>query len=257
MTFFDWEPIQRALAFSGIFLLSLLAVLWLMYDVFPRRSQQRWTWLSVSGFFVVLTVPAVFFGAANLEESRETLLNVFSWLAIGGGICALLTVGFYAALGRNTGSAPASTFVGDYGHTGIYPPTIFASPEPVSPPTMRGPMSSAPLKSPQPTKADAFLFVKDGPDRGKQFPLTQTVTIGRGANCNITLDDRRVSSEHAQVKQSAGGYVFTDLRSSNGSFLIVEGRDEPIRASQLLVHGDEIRVGHTVFEFVDTRRGQR
>ena len=246
MNFIDWEPVQRALIFSGIFLLSLLAVLWLLYDVFSRRGTQRWTWLGLSGFFVVLTIPAVFLGAANLEESRETLLNLFSWLAIAGGVAALLTVFAYLALGR-TAQVP------ELAHMPYTPgPTVFASPEPVSPPTMRGP--AAP---PAPIKADAYFFVKAGPDKGKQYPLVNTVTIGRGAACSITLDDRRVSSEHAQVKQSSGGYVFTDLRSSNGSFLVVEGRDEPIRTSQLLVDGDEIRLGHTVFEFVDTRRGQR
>jgi hypothetical protein len=246
VNFIDWEPVHRALVFSGIFLLTLLPVLWLMYDVFPRRSQGKWTWLGVSGFFVVLTMPAVFFGAANLEDSRETLLNLFSWLAIAGGICGVATVLTYTAVGRS------QELVGAIEPSAGFAPTVFASPEPVPPPTMRGPIAPPP-----PVKADAYFFVKAGPDKGKQFPLLQTVTIGRAAGCGIALDDRRVSTEHAQVKQSGGGYVFTDLRSTNGSFLIVEGRDEPIRNSQVLVDGDEIRVGHTVFEFVDTRRGQR
>lgn len=245
MSFIDWDPVQRALAFSGIFLVALLPVLWLMYDVFPRRTASKWTWLGISGFFVVLTMPAVFLGAANLEESRETLLNLFSWIAIAGGVCAIVTVLTYLAVGRKEELAGAFEPSG-------YAPTVFASPEPIPPPTMRGPIAPA-----QPVKADAYFFVKAGPDKGKQFPLLQTLTIGRASGCGISLDDRRVSTEHAQVKQSGGGYVFTDLSSTNGSFLVVEGRDEPIRGSQMLVDGDQLRVGHTVFEFVDTRRSQR
>jgi pSer/pThr/pTyr-binding forkhead associated (FHA) protein len=83
------------------------------------------------------------------------------------------------------------------------------------------------------------------------------VVIGRGNGCAVTLDDRRVSSQHAQVKETGDQFVFTDLQSTNGSFLVVGGRDEPIRSSQVLVDGDEIRLGQTVLEFVDTPRGRR
>lgn len=241
MNFIDWDPVVRSLVFGGIFLVCLVPVLWQLYETMTGIG--RWAWFSASLAALLLTTPAIVVGAANLEESKETLLNVVSWLAIGGAVLTLASVGAYAAFGRME-------------------PVLTPPPMPVDE-TVRRPISPEPpppmpmpAPRPRPVNSNAFLFVKDGPDKGKQYPLAQTMVIGRGSDCEVALDDGRVSSQHAQVKENSGQYIFTDLQSSNGSFLVVAGREEPIRAAQVLVDGDEIRLGHTVLEFVDTRRSR-
>ncbi len=242
MNFIDWDPVVRSLVFGGIFLVCLVPVLWQLYETMTGLG--RWAWFSASLAALLLTTPAIVVGAANLEESKETLLNVVSWLAIGGAVLTLAAVGAYAAFGRTEPVIPPPPPVPE-------PVRSYISPEPVPELTEIQPRRARPVNS------NAFLFVKDGPDKGKQYPLAQTMVIGRGSDCEVSLDDGRISSQHAQVKENSGQYVFTDLQSSNGSFLVVAGREEPIRAAQVLVDGDEIRLGHTVLEFVDTRRSRR
>lgn len=246
MSFIDWDPLVRSLVFGGIFLACLVPVLWQLYETIGGDRSGGWAWFSLSAAALLLTTPAVVVGAANLEDSKETLLNVVSWLAVGGALLTVSLVAAYAALAREQRLPEAMP-------APQYEP-VFQSPEAAPAPTLVAP---PPQPVPRPVTSSAFLFVKDGPDKGKQYALVDTVVIGRGNGCTVTLDDRRVSSQHAQVKESGGQFVFTDLQSTNGSFLVVGGRDEQIRSSQVLVDGDELRLGHTVLEFVDTRKGRR
>jgi len=48
------------------------------------------------------------------------------------------------------------------------------------------------------------------------------ITLGREAGCTITLTDDRVSRRHGVLRYETTGWVYTDLASSNGSF--VDGR---------------------------------
>lgn len=282
MSFIDWDPLARAALFGGLFLIALFAVLWLWYDT-AGRSDGGWTWRLASSFLVILTVPAVFLGAANLDASQDTLLNVLGFLGIGSAVCALGAVGFYASSARvpvgpawqppaipipipetvyeppatlpKPGGGGSSPWASGGSFTdGVWTP----KPETDAGPTVAatGASATAPtLRARNP--AEAYLFVKSGPDRGQQFPLDGTATIGRREGCEVVLEDGRVSGEHAQIKCADGNYVFTDLHSTNGSYLLVNGRDERIRGSQVLVDGDHLRLGQTIVEFVDTRGGKR
>jgi len=44
------------------------------------------------------------------------------------------------------------------------------------------------------------------------------------------------------------------LKSTNGSFLIIEGREERLRIQPALMDGDEIRLGQTVLKFIRVSR---
>lgn len=101
--------------------------------------------------------------------------------------------------------------------------------------------------------AGACLFVKDGADRGRQFMLGDLTVIGRDGNCELPLDDPRVSARHAQVRKSRGQWLFLDLESRNGSFLCNDGTSRRIRASHTLADNDEIRVGDTILKFIQMR----
>lgn len=86
------------------------------------------------------------------------------------------------------------------------------------------------------------LTVIGGPLRGAAFPIEQTLTIGRSRQNNITLDDRLVSRRHCRLELRADGVWLVDLESENGTHRNGEAVKEA-----LLVPGDELRVGQSVF----------
>ena len=247
MTFYDWDPLARAGLFGGIFIVSLIAILWLWYDSSASDNADRWYWRIAASLLVVLTIPAVFLGAANLDSSKESLLNIFAWICTGCGAVALLTVVAYAVWGRETAGPEPLELSGEATRVASFAPA-----EP-APPTVALP--SEPKRPEKPV--EAYLFVKDGPDKGRRYALDEAVLIGRAESCGVVLSDSRVSSQHAQVKQTSGNYVFLDMKSSNGSYLVVNGREQPLRTSQVLVDGDVLRLGQTLLEFVDTRKAAR
>jgi hypothetical protein len=261
MPFTSWDPIVRASVFGAVFLLPLVAVLWLWYDSSGRSDAGRWYWRLILTALVLLTTPAVALGAANLDQSQQDLMRIFGWLAVASGGISILGVLAYGIWGRSTQADLAededAAYMGDFAapaeSTG--PVTISSSDSPtvVAPPVV--PPAPKPVAPSGPV--GAYLFVKSGAGQGRQFPVGNQVTIGRGSGCGITLDDARVSTEHAQLKREGGSYVYLDLKSTNGSFLIVEGREERLRSSQALVDGDEVRLGGTVLQFIRVQEGGR
>ncbi|OYW70300.1 MAG: hypothetical protein B7Z37_31150 [Verrucomicrobia bacterium 12-59-8] len=73
-------------------------------------------------------------------------------------------------------------------------------------------------------------------------PLKEHITIGRGEDNDIVVDDERISSHHAEIVQNADGslQVF-DLKSTAGTF--VNGESQ---LSCTLLHGDTIAFGPLV-----------
>jgi hypothetical protein len=260
MPFVGWDPIVRAAVFGAVFLLPLLAVLWLWYDSSGKTDSARWYWRVILTALVLLTTPAVALGAANLDQSQQDLMKVFGWLAIASGGVAIIGVLAYAVWGR----APQEQLPEQAdGYEGEFAPPV----GPAEPATLTVPENAtvavapaprlAPAPARQPDPIGAYLFVKTGADQGRQFQVGNQVTIGRGAECGITLADSKVSAEHAQLKREGSSYVYLDLKSTNGSFLIIEGREERLRSSQALMDGDEIRLGQTVLKFIRVQEGGR
>ena len=69
-------------------------------------------------------------------------------------------------------------------------------------------------------------------------------SIGRLSECDVTLNDPRVSRRHAEVQPDYGGYKLVDLGSMNGT--TVNG----VRVREhVLVDGDEIVIGSTVIRY--------
>lgn len=85
----------------------------------------------------------------------------------------------------------------------------------------------------------AMLILQRGGEVGVTWPLEhRTVTIGRGEDCDIVLDDRQISRLHARVVWRGDHYEIEDLNSKNGTHL--NGRD--VVTPQPLRDGDEIQV---------------
>ena len=94
--------------------------------------------------------------------------------------------------------------------------------------------------------ATAQLVLQDGSRVG----LGATpVTIGRLPECDIVLGDANASRRHVEVRQATdggGGYIVTDLGSTNGTKVNGVG----IRTHRLQ-DGDEITIGSTRLRFED------
>lgn len=71
------------------------------------------------------------------------------------------------------------------------------------------------------------------------------VLLGRGST-QLPLSDQTISRRHAELKIADGGWVLTDLRSANGTFLNGVRIQKPMR----LKHGDQIRVGSTLMVYM-------
>lgn len=68
----------------------------------------------------------------------------------------------------------------------------------------------------------------------------RTITIGRGAQCDVVFDgDTMTSRRHAILRCEDNQYVVADLGSSNGTFV----NEVEIRRPTPLAHGDRMQIG--------------
>lgn len=77
--------------------------------------------------------------------------------------------------------------------------------------------------------------------QGREFPLDgRELRVSRAPSCEINLDgDPLVSRFHAQMRPVEGGYIISDLNSSNGTLV----NDQEIHVDTMLREGDEVTIG--------------
>ena len=80
--------------------------------------------------------------------------------------------------------------------------------------------------------------------KGRTFPLTEEVTLGRAAGCQVTLDDTYASQLHARVFQRDGTVYVEDLGSTNGTYL----NTKKVAGPTAVRKGDALQIGRTVME---------
>ena len=98
----------------------------------------------------------------------------------------------------------------------------------------------------------AVVILSGGAD-GSEFLLEERqVSVGRGAESAIAIDDSSMSKEHAIFEFSDNGFRIRDLGSMNGTLL----NGSEIRVAELK-HGDRIQMGEHTFQLVLERRQQR
>jgi pSer/pThr/pTyr-binding forkhead associated (FHA) protein len=87
------------------------------------------------------------------------------------------------------------------------------------------------------------LIFKNGPTGDREFTLEQDVLfLGRDVNNDIVIDDSEVSRRHARLSRQGEDYVYEDLGSTNGSFIL----GQRIIAPTLLTPGTQITIGERV-----------
>jgi hypothetical protein len=81
--------------------------------------------------------------------------------------------------------------------------------------------------------------------KGRMFPVSHEVTLGRAAGCGIALqEDAYASQLHARVFQRDGRTFVEDLGSTNGTYL----NGARVTGAVPLARGDALQVGATVME---------
>ncbi len=87
---------------------------------------------------------------------------------------------------------------------------------------------------------------------GGEFPLrpNREITIGRGSEFDMVLDEDMVSRRHAKIATYHGQIVITDFKSTNGTFV----NGERIAVANLKV-GDRVLIGTSMMELVASSTG--
>lgn len=85
----------------------------------------------------------------------------------------------------------------------------------------------------------------------QRFQLAARVIVGRSPGCEMRLDDRRVSGEHAAIFYEESHWRIRDLASSNGTS--VNGTTLKSGERHVLLQGDQIAFGSSdvIWEFID------
>src|SRR5713226_8711765 len=90
------------------------------------------------------------------------------------------------------------------------------------------------------------LTIAGGKGRGQKFQFdAPEVTIGRGAENAVVLNEAGVSRLHARIQRQGAQWMLLDNGSANGTELngMTIGKPSPLRS------GDKIGVGNILFEF--------
>ncbi len=83
--------------------------------------------------------------------------------------------------------------------------------------------------------------------------IDREITIGRGVENVVRIDNPAVSKNHARIIKDQDQYVIEDLDSTNGTFI----KEKPIRRLALR-DDDEITIGkHTLKIFLEETTGWR
>ena len=93
------------------------------------------------------------------------------------------------------------------------------------------------------------LIVMTAPLRGKLFSLEEVDEgtrwqVGRGDSCNIQLNDKTISIDHARLSLTSSGFTINATHAKNG--VIINGK---LQNQALLKHNDKIQIGRTELLF--------
>ncbi len=100
------------------------------------------------------------------------------------------------------------------------------------------------------TVAACQLVVLDGPDRGRAIALpARPAVVGTAAECDLVLDDDRVSARHVAIERAGEAFVVRDLGSTNGTFF------EGSRIEKATVRaGAALKVGRSILRLAPSAR---
>ncbi len=166
----------------------------------------------------------LYFGVGN-GVLAGAIGGLFVLLALGAGIVGLMKMS-----GGGGGRAPVAAAP----QSGMMPMPQQPMPMPQQPQPGFAPPAGG--------GGGGFLFIMEGNDKGQKYPLVpEGITMGRGEQNAIPLNDPGVSTVHAQVVLEGNQYMLRDLGSRNGCYL----NNQKV-TQQPLNHNDIIVLGNTM-----------
>jgi pSer/pThr/pTyr-binding forkhead associated (FHA) protein len=96
------------------------------------------------------------------------------------------------------------------------------------------------------TLSDPIPYLSDPSQQEHRF-LSPTIQIGRAVDNDIVITSKRVSREHARIRQEGRKWLLEDLGSANGTFLNGERVLTPVE----LRDGDRIALGEIILIYHD------
>lgn len=101
---------------------------------------------------------------------------------------------------------------------------------------------SGSLAGPQAPPLFLNLEAENG-ERSYRFTRAEVV-IGRDPACDLRLEDKTISAQHAQLSYHHGQWWVQDMRSRNGTFLNGDLASEAL----VITTGDYLRCGQLIFQ---------
>jgi hypothetical protein len=89
-----------------------------------------------------------------------------------------------------------------------------------------------------------WMVALQGPQRGELFTLSPVTIIGTDGGCNVALQDKFMSSRHAEIKAENGMWILRDSGSTNGTYVNSRRIDR-----HELVDNDFIKFGSWLLKF--------
>jgi hypothetical protein len=122
-----------------------------------------------------------------------------------------------------------------------------AAPPPPPPGPVLGPRKTVILTEQKKAPVVGWFVAMNGDQKGEDFRIRDGQNIlGSGADADIVIRDGTVSSRHASLRYKDQRFYFTDLDSSNGSYL--NESTEPL-AREELHDNDTVRLGAIIMKF--------
>lgn len=98
-----------------------------------------------------------------------------------------------------------------------------------------------------------FLEALNGAHKGKRYKLKKSTLLGRSEQCDMQLQDDKISRQHARLDIIGGALKITDMGSANGCYV----NDNKITSSYARAE-DQLKLGDNEFKiigpFLDSNR---
>jgi len=91
-----------------------------------------------------------------------------------------------------------------------------------------------------------------GPTFGKTFGVVGSLTLGRSAECDVSIPTDEISRHHAKLQVVPDGVMVEDLGSANGTFI----NNQRVHGGTLMKPGDELRLDTVRFMLMSPEQMQ-
>lgn len=178
--------------------------------------------------------------SAGVEPERENGMSSIVILGLIAAVIILIAIAIIIIAVLNRKKPEPKRIIGQPGY--ITPEMAnIPKPEPPSP-------VAQPVEKIKKVKSDAGLkveFTKLGGGRLIRANIDKSLTIGRGSDCGLVLDDSMVSGKHCTLYEESGKVFIEDNGSTNGTIvngIKIGGRTELQSGDLILLGSDEYRI---------------